>query len=194
MHRTAAALSLVAVFLSAPLALQPAAATPSAAPSGTAHCVRNLSTGTEGCFTTFTQAIAAATGGVITDAPADPARATADPVFAQRLTVLSDAIAAGKAAVTASAVLGISWEHINYGGASHTWSASYGCDNSLDVDWQVANVGTTWNDRISSAQSFSNCQSKYWEHANFAGQSTAWFTIASNFGTMNDKATSIQFR
>jgi hypothetical protein len=184
MHRVARALSLVLAFLMSPLALPSAAAAPLVSSSSRAtHCVHDLSDRTQQCFATFTEAIAAATDGAITDAPAQPAQAVADPAFAQRLD-----------AVASSAVLGISWANINYSGSSVTWTASFGCDDSVDVDWQVSNVGSTWNDRISSAQSFSHCQSKYWENAGFTGQSTAWFTSASTFGTMNDKATSIKFR
>jgi len=188
MHRLTAALSLLVVcFISAP-ALQPAAAAePYGSAARTEHCVQDLSDGIQRCFATFTEAIAVATDGAVTDAPEQAAEAMADPTFARRIEA-ADAVGA------ASSVLGISWEHINYGGSSVSWTASYGCDDYLDVDWQVGNVGSTWNDRISSAQSFSHCQSKYWENQYYTGSSTSWFTNASLFGTMNDKATSIQFR
>jgi hypothetical protein len=190
MPRVVSTLSLLAALLLAPLALSPAAADPpdSGGSSPAAwHCVHNLSDGVEQCFATFTEAIAVATGGAVTDAPADSTTAAADPAFAQRMS-------ASSAATAAAAVLGISYVNSYYGGSSKVWQGSYGCDSSLDVDWQVANVGSTWNDRISSAQSYSSCQSKYWEHAYYAGASTSWFISAGSFGTMNDRATSIQFR
>jgi len=187
MPRVVSTLSLLAALLLSPLALPPAAAAPDGPSSGARHCVHNLSDGTEQCFATFTEAIAVATGGAVTDAPADSAKAAGDPAFAQRMDASSNVVAA-------SAVLGISYIDAGYSGASRVWQASYGCDSSLDVDWQISNVGSTWNDKISSARSYSSCQSKYWEHAGFVGASTSWFIDSSYFGSMNDRATSIQFR
>jgi hypothetical protein len=189
MSRVVAMLALAIALLFPPFSSPAAVAAPTTAPNGPeTHCVHNLSTGSESCFATFTEAIAAATNGAVTDASAAPAQAVADSEFARRLT------AAGEITTASSAILGISWVHANYAGSSVAWTAAYGCDDSTDIDWQISNVGSTWNDKISSAKSFSNCQSKYWQNSWFSGASTSWFYNLSYFGSMNDQATSIQFR
>jgi hypothetical protein len=191
MRRLAAPLSLLAAMLISCLVAPPVAAASPEESAGGKHCVYNLSTSTEQCFATFTQAIGFATGGLVTDAPADPATAAADPTFDQRINAASSATT--DPSIT-SAVLGVSWKDAGYSGASVSWSASSGCDSDADIDWQVSYVGDTWNDIISSAKSYNNCQSKYWQNYKCWGSATSWFTSLSYFGTMNDRASSIQFR
>jgi hypothetical protein len=56
------------------------------------------------------------------------------------------------------------------------------------------NVGTTWNDRISSFQGFSNCQIRIYENANFTGATDGAFTATDYVGdAMNDRTTSVRY-
>jgi hypothetical protein len=72
--------------------------------------------------------------------------------------------------------------------------ASGPCDTNSDIDWGTANVGTTWNDRISSFQGFSNCQIRIYENANFTGATYGAFTATDYVGdAMNDRTTSVRY-
>ena len=179
------------VMLTALLGVPPAEAsgpTPgSAGPAG--NCVLRLDrTGTAGapvCFDSFQAAIAFATGGVVTDAPASAGSAATDPAFAARLATAGPA---------ASAVLGLEYADINFGGGSLTLSAPAGCDNSSDVDWQFASLPASWNDRISSFRSFSNCIQRLYRDVNFGVALTPATTSMSWVGSAaNDRASSIRF-
>jgi hypothetical protein len=163
----------------APLAME----TVAGGPHG--HCVVTLPAGTQRCFDSFTDAIAFATGGAITDAPADAAKA-ATPAFARRI----DAVGA----TGCPCLLGLVWVHADFAGASKGWTANSTCDTSGDVDHGVGYVGNSWNDVISSSRGYNNCQLKHWEHANWEGRSTGWLSSASYLGdAMNDETSSLQF-
>jgi hypothetical protein len=174
----------------APVAAAPVTAAPTTAASGpTDHCVlRAASTGKLAapvCFDSFRAAIAFATDGRVADAPESASTAAVDPAFAARL---DGAVTAG------SAVLGLEYVNVNYGGGSLTLSAAYGCDNSSDVDWQFGSLPSGWNDRISSFRSFSNCIQRLYRDVNFgvaitpATASMSWVGSAAN-----DQASSVRF-
>jgi hypothetical protein len=134
------------------------------------------------CYASFAQAIRAATHGAVV------LKEGATRVTQEQL---NDGYAKLRAKnVTFSyAVIGVSYWNLNYTGSTLTHTAAYGCDNRTDKDWQLGYVGSSWNDKISSAQGFSNCLGRYWEHANFAGRG-----IATNWAYdryMNDRTSSI---
>jgi len=84
---------------------------------------------------------------------------------------------ANAGAVSASTV-GIYWDRTDHTGDSHTWSvgnSSWRCDSAWDgADAETSNVGSTWNDRYSSARiGLAGCGVVFWEHADFGGMSYA---------------------
>jgi hypothetical protein len=190
---------------------EPAAAKAEGVASSNLHCVSG-SSGEAKCYSTFTDAIAAATGGEILDAPADPREALDDSRFAARL----DAIALRRAAdrksgaieahvrPASTVVIGISYLDANYGGNTWVWNEPYGCDgNTSTVDFWVPNLNTSpysnygFNDSISSFHSYSNCTTVLYDDWFWGGAATnGGFPIAdmSYVGNaMNDRASSIRW-
>ena len=176
----------------APAGSAPAVPPTSSAPSAsTPHCVAR-SAGRNApevrCYASFRAAISAATGGRLTNAPASPAAAVADPTFAA---------AVGSPAVTALAtyVVGLDYADANYLGASLTLSASGACDNSIDVDYSFASLGSAWNDRISSFHAYNNCGQQLFKDINFKGGALTGILInTANVGpAANDQASSLTF-
>ncbi|BBC33031.1 uncharacterized protein SGFS_043250 [Streptomyces graminofaciens] len=86
------------------------------------------------------------------------------------------------------------YQHANYGGASFTLTGDYGCDTNADVDWQLSSFSPYgWNDTVSSFLSYSDCETRLWEHDNFGGASYGAYVNSSYVGdAMNDKASSSQ--
>jgi hypothetical protein len=193
-------------------AAPPAASAPSAATASPAqHCVSGPS-GEATCYATFTEAIAAATGGEIADAPADARLALADERFANRINAIalkraadlqSGALAA-HITPASTVVIGISYLDANYGGNTWVWNQPYGCDgNPYTIDFEVYNLNMSpyanygFNDNISSFHSYSNCQTVLYEDWYWGGSATnggvpiadmSWVGAA-----MNDRASSIRW-
>jgi hypothetical protein len=138
------------------------------------------------CFGTFPAAVAYATGGRVTGAPASPADAVRDPAFTAAVEA---------AATTAATVLvGIEYADLNYGGASLSMYAPGRCDDSADVDYRFASLPAGWNDRISSFRSYSNCAQQLFNSTNFGTALTGIVGSSSYVGaTANDKASSVTF-
>jgi len=174
----------------APASAEPATAAPRAATGGR-HCALGAGAGQRlHCFDTFPAAVAFATGGRVTTAPASPAQAALDPGF----TVAVEAAAAPQS-TTASVLVGIEYADANYGGSSLAMYAPGGCDNSLDVDYRFPTLPSGWNDRISSFRSYSNCAQQLFAATYFGGGSlTGVISSLSYVGpAANDRASSITF-
>jgi hypothetical protein len=201
MHRGAGAVVGTAVTLTLLFSGQPAGASAPAGTAGTTtapagsvnHCVLRAGGGAPAsgtsttlvCFGSFRSAIAYATGGQIADAPESATQAATDPAFTAKLDEPS---------TLNSAVLGLEYADVNYGGGSLTLSAPTGCDNSSDVDWQFASLPSSWNDRISSFRSFSNCIQRLFRNVNFGVAITPATANMSWVGSAaNDQASSIRF-
>jgi hypothetical protein len=68
------------------------------------------------------------------------------------------------------------------------------CDTNSDKDWQYSNIGTAWNDRVSSFTGYSQCQIKIFENDNVGGASLGPLSYSDYVGAaMNDRTTSMQF-
>ncbi|MEV7012195.1 hypothetical protein [Streptosporangium sp. NPDC051022] len=204
------------------MALAPAAgAVPSAPgsagqrPPGGKHCVVHLAPGSHSvapsgqrlvllsvqnrtCYRTFTEAIADATGGRITDAPREAATAMADPEFDRRMNALGQTN--DQATMQGSWVpLSLEFEHGNYGGDSTAIHISYpACTPKHDVLTLLNLDGSDkfgrWNDKISSFRSYGDCEVNHYEHFDFGGDSTGWSRNAGWLGSMNDKTSSIAWQ
>lgn len=161
------------------------------------HCVTEAITSAESrsgvlsdleCFSTFTEAISAATGGEITNAPADPAEAMADPALGQRLGTLAN-----------DYILSVEYQHTNHWGQSLTVRGSRPCtafDRSSPEFFVPSLAGTWWNDRISSfwtPADSGNCRVRHFQLANYRGAYTAFQTTEPSMGNMNDRTSSLQY-
>lgn len=162
------------------------------------HCVQQLPSGPTSCFGSFTEALAVATGGQITDAPADAKAALADPGLRARINGLAAAAPPGGAGVIrplTTVVVGVEYRDDNFQGPTLMYTAATGCDGDLTTnDFLVAAIPDPWNDQISSFQAFSNCQEQLYEAANFGGAQTPLAASLSSVGpAMNDRASSIKW-
>jgi hypothetical protein len=153
------------------------------------NCVTDLSTGGERCFGSFRDALGYATDGRVTDASANPKAALADKGVVAQLNARS-AVAGARA----SYVIGVIYDGAGMTWSSHTFVTNRGCtDTYNDVDWELAYVGDSWNDDIGSVRGYSNCAMKLYEHANFGGVATPWYTWAPHLGALQEEASSIRW-
>jgi hypothetical protein len=173
-----------------------ASASAAPAPVKARHCVMNVATGTTACYANFTKALAAATGGAVTDAPADAAAAVKDSRLAARLNASAATKKSGAVANRAAAdiVIGIEYEDSDYEDSTLTYSAPSGCTGPVtDVDWVAASLPSGWNDEIGSYQGYGGCWAKHFEHINYGGASFGFDSGRSDMGVLDDEASSIQW-
>lgn len=184
------ALAVLTFAFAAPVS---ASGVPLSARGGAAqHCVMNLEAvpgrhgqariATTTCFRTFAEALNHATGGFAN------ARVGLQPkdVTSQMLP----------ASTLTSVVLGIDYQYSNYNntiaGWTATWTASSGCTSSLS--WTVSNVGSRYNDQISSAKAFSNCNKyHHYEHENYGGAVLTCRPNCDYMGVMDNQTTSLSW-
>jgi hypothetical protein len=153
----------------------------------TPHCVSQISSNDVSCYSSFREAIAFATGGMIVDAP-EANVALVDESFARRIDALSVTINAG-------VVIGIDYEDAKWTGSTLTWTANIGCDGNIGfADFEAFSMPSGWNDEITSFRSFSNCQTVLFEHNGFFGATTQKAVDLSFGGSaMDDRASSIRW-
>lgn len=166
------------------------ASTPTAE-AGKTHCVSDAQVAGSTraaadpvCFATFPEAIEYASDGAIR-LPAGATTLTQHDVD----RAATRTAAGGRTAATV--VIGISRDNAEFPEGAGTWThrAATGCDNDTGREHSISNVGDDWNDDIDSAEGFSGCNGRYYEHANFGGSvAPTPFTDAS---PMEDEASSI---
>jgi hypothetical protein len=163
------------------------------------HCVTNLSKpdSPTTCYDTFTAAIAAATGGRITDAPADSRVAMNDQRLLARLNATGDKKNAAAIQGGPDVLVGIIYYDDGFGGPSQSWLGR-SCDDITHEDPQnaenrLAYVGDDWNDDFEAFRGFSNCWVRVWEHRDFKGASTPWAPFLSDLGVLNDEGSALAF-
>ncbi|MFJ5050481.1 peptidase inhibitor family I36 protein [Streptomyces sp. NPDC088719] len=154
------------------------------------HCVANSDTEKVTCYDTFREAIAAATGGRITNASQE--EAAQDKKFMDKLNAPADSPTA-RAASSSSHILGILYWDANYQGSSHLLLADSPCrdNSSWDFGWSTL-YSTGFNDATSSIRTTGNCHMQVWEHANYTGASEFYTTDQPSLGVLNDQITSIK--
>lgn len=135
------------------------------------------------CFDSFSASIKAATKGRVNlDSSVHPLDVTE-----QMLNSVSDKSSASAAV---QIVVGIDFDNANFGGSTYTWVVpNTGCtDNTF---YSVSTMPTGWNDRISSAKAYSNCNYFYhYQDANFGTPSVVCNTDCSGMGSLNDATSS----
>lgn len=146
------------------------------------------------CYDTFTEAIARATSGRVTDAPDDSRVAVTDPGLAARLNPSGTKTDAVANAVADDVLIAIEYEDSDFEGSTYTVLRPWGCTGTIsDVDWTVPSLPADWNDEIGLYRTFSNCWAKHFEHINFGGLSTAFDAGQADMGWMDDETSSIQY-
>jgi hypothetical protein len=128
------------------------------------------------CFATFAEAIAAATGGAVHLSPSvKPSQLTQAMLGVTPYT---------------TTVIGVDYVDSNYGGNSLTWtSTSGGCTSTQS--FQASSMPSGWNDVVSSALSYQNCNT-YWhfQDSGFGGAQLDCGPSCATMGVMNDQTSS----
>lgn len=170
-----------------------ASASEAASPAGARvhpghHCVLSA-TSELSCFDTFTEAMAAGSGGRIADAPRDVKTALADPRFNARV----DALAAAPAAQIVVVIL---YDDQDQSGDSFAiWKAT-GCDGDTTTkDHDVASLTPYgWDDSVESLHSYSQCHTVLYANDNWTGARTGKIGTSNYVGDiMSDEANSLEF-
>lgn len=128
------------------------------------------------CFATFAEAIAAATGGTVQLGPS------------VKPTQLTQAMLGDTPDTTT--VIGVDYVNSYEGGNSLTWtSTSGGCTSTQS--FQASSMPSGWNDVVSSALSYQNCNT-YWHYENtgFKGSQIDCGPRCDTMGVMNDQTSS----
>ena len=107
---------------------------------------------------------------------------------------LQSLVSSSVAPLATSYLLGRFYDDINRTGPYLDIFASGPCDTNSDVDWSVANIGATWNDRVTSFQGYSACEIRVYENENYGGATYGAFASTNYVGdAMNDRTTSMRF-
>jgi hypothetical protein len=133
-----------------------------------------------GCFDNFADSIYAATNGrVLLNHSARPEEVTNEILNSNnRLISPSNQV-----------VIGIDWDNTNFGGSSYTWVVSgSGCSSS--TQYSVSSMPSGWDNRVSSARGYSNCNYFYhYQGTSYGGSSVVCNTECATMGSL-DNATS----
>lgn len=186
LKRPLAALAAALLMIGAAAVTAPAAT--ANASDRTQSCWQELDTGKSLCVdadANLADAVYAAHG-IVLSTP-DGAVKVSDELLSPSRSARSDIT------LRASTVIGIFYEHHNYGGASYATSVTKnGC---YDYSHGYTNLSTIgWDNRISSFKSYSNCTTAIFENTDYDGASYGYYVNSSNVGdAMNDRASSIRW-
>ena len=159
-----------------------AATTRPAAASQGQNCVAeaepagSMVTPTATCYSSFSAAIRAATGGRVRL-----------PATARPGSVTSQMIDGWDADPATTFVLSIDYKDADFNGPSLTWTQTSNCGN-----FQAASMPGGWNDVISSLVTSTGCANTLYQNANFGGMtvSISKNTSRSGLGSFNDLTSS----
>lgn len=95
------------------------------------------------------------------------------------------------------------YENVNFGPPGGAYLSIYGnpcTSRTSDIEYTIKDLtkryvrDTTWNDRISSLQTFNRCDAKLFEHTGGGGKSTSFIDERTNLVGIgwNDRASSIR--
>jgi len=157
--------------------------------SGTEHCIMDSGNGEQRCFATFPEAIAAATEGRVTDAPATVRTGTAGAEFRAEMKRFGASQSAA-----AGVVQGTFFDDGQFGGSSLTVYGSAPCKKDGWVEYQY-DVSEDWKNRISSVQPWADCWIWLYPERGLGGDRDGPFKEnTADIGTlMNDRTQSIGF-
>jgi len=132
------------------------------------------------CFDNFADSIDAATNGrVQLDRSTRPEEVTDEILNSSN----------GVSSPSSQVVIGIDWDSTNFAGSSYTWVVSgSGCSSS--TQYSVSSMPSGWDNRVSSARGYSNCNYFYhYQNTSSGGSSVVCNTECSSMGSL-DNATS----
>jgi hypothetical protein len=132
------------------------------------------------CFDNFADSISAATNGrVLLNQFARPNEVTNELLNSNN----------GLSSLSSQVVIGIDWDITNFGGSSYTWVVSgSGCSSS--TQYSVSSMPSGWDNRVSSARGYSNCNYfNHYQNTNYGGSSVTCNTECASMGSL-DNATS----
>ncbi|MFB8441547.1 hypothetical protein ACFC7A_21120 [Streptomyces niveus] len=156
------------------------------------HCVVNVSTGAQSCYTSFTDAVAKATGGRVTDAPDDSRAAMSDSRLLNRLNARPTTKAGTGAA--ALAPISIMYKDADFRGDSLIYQGEFDCSPTLtDINYTVELIRADFNDEIGSYRAFRGCRLSLFEHRGWAGGLIGFAGDRTDLGILDDKASSIRW-
>jgi hypothetical protein len=131
------------------------------------------------CFNSFSESIYAATRGrVQLDSSIRPEDVTEG---------VLDADDEGDKLTALQVVIGIDWDYENFSSSSYTWVViSSGCSST--VRYRVSSMPSGWDNRVSSARAYSNCNNFYhYQDTNHEGSSMVCNTTGcSTMGSLNN--------
>jgi hypothetical protein len=132
------------------------------------------------CFDNFADSIYAATNGrVQLNSSTQPETVTNESLNSSN----------GVSLPSSQVVIGIDWDNTNFAGSSYTWVVS-GSGCSTSTQYSVSSMPSGWDNRVSSARGYSNCNYFYhYQNTNYAGSSAVCNTECSSMGSL-DNATS----
>ena len=188
--------ALVASFVLLLLVVIPSGTAAAAAPPSTAekakevtHCAFNIATGTQQCFGTFRESIGSLGGGV-------PEGVTENSRITIEIANAIEARSSQSRIAAASTLVAILYDNSGWSGSTQTvYSSAGGCDGDSGVEYQ-ANIPLAFNDRTSSYDGFSSCNTVLYENTNYTGASVGNSSIiASSYvgNAMNDRASSAKW-
>lgn len=141
-----------------------------------------------GCYDTFEEAIFVATDGTVKlPAGISPYAVTEDLLKAYGMGSVSPA----------SVVIGTDYDDVGFSTllGTFTWTGSQACSPSMS--FTVPSMPQGWNDRVSSARSYSDCNRYYhYENTNYGGTSITcdMGNTCQSMGTMTNKTSSEKFQ
>jgi hypothetical protein len=133
-----------------------------------------------GCYTTFSDAVAAGTNGGVR--------------LAQDMTPSGLRNADLRVGTSASeVVIGLEYPQMSFGGVSTIYSAAATCsaNNIIETNY----VGDALNDRFSSGKGFGGCDhNKKFQNADFGGDVLTCTPNCTNYGTLSNQVSSLRWR
>ena len=149
-------------------------------PLETVGVVTNASLDLIGCFGTYEQALEAGVGEGIELGP---------DVTPQTLT--EEALSSPT--ILTSVLIGTEYDGSGFTGGSTSYFAATTC--TAVTTWQVANVGSEWNDRFQSGKGFGGCDTnRKFQHENFGGTVRTCTPNCSDYGALSNQVTSLRWR
>ncbi|WP_405820341.1 hypothetical protein OG241_32480 [Streptomyces sp. NBC_01390] len=133
------------------------------------HCTSDVSGGPVKCFTTYRAAIAAATGGVVKDAPANVSDAAGSPGFKAKINAAGTTAADGDQPF----VVGTVYLDNDLKGASMSFTAETKCSPEND-GFQISSMPEGFDDAVSSYETFNDCQAALFSDPDLNGDHSNW--------------------
>jgi hypothetical protein len=136
-----------------------------------------------GCYATYSQALAAGSGGSLSVPTTTTPASLTDATLASTSTD----------SVTTNILIGTEWTNISFAGSSNSYFASSTCTSS--TTWQTHYVGDAWNDLFESGKGFGGCdKNKKFQDADYLGTVVTCTPNCSDYGVLRAEVSSLRWR